>query len=233
MSAREAADFWGAALPSDSDATDPDANRNIFVLGEELDVRRIVLLKFRDTVFLPRHEALMAIFTRLSLDSISAGIYPYDPLPEPPPIGFSTRPGTSHSTDGFTINSSYNSQSSTLLDSGSPFSSAAGRSRATSNTSAGSFPSSIGSQPTTQFHPQLQAAPQPMDSAQVTEMVAQMLQCVSVLASVQSKDDAQGKTERLVKELKLNWLGRVRTGRQRHGFVGTRLRPNPTQAAFA
>ena len=57
----EAADFWGAALPSDSDATDPDANRNIFVLVEELDVRRIVLLKFRDTVFLPRHEALMAI----------------------------------------------------------------------------------------------------------------------------------------------------------------------------
>jgi hypothetical protein len=230
MSAREAADFWGAALPSDSDATDPDANRNIFVLGEELDVRRIILLKFRDTVFLPRHEALMAIFTRLSLDSISAGIYPYDPLPEPPPIGSNTRPGTAHSADGFPspyhASASYNSQSSTLLDSGSPFSSAAGRSRATSNTSAGSFPSSIGNHSTgSNSHSQIQHPPQPMDSAQVTEMVGRMLQCVSVLASVQSKDDAQRKMERLVKELKLNWLGRGRTGRQRRGFVGTRLRP--------
>ncbi|KIW06171.1 uncharacterized protein PV09_02657 [Verruconis gallopava] len=228
MSAREAADFWGAALPSDSDATDPDANRNIFVLGEELDVRRIVLLKFRDTVFLPRHEALMAIFTRLSLESISAGIYPYDPLPEPPPIGSATRPGTAQSADGFgspyqSMNS-YNSQSSTHLDSGSPFS-AVGRSRATSNTSAGSFPSSVGAHSAGSQSHAVAPAPQPMDSAQVTEMVGRMLQCVSVLASVQSKDDAQSKMERLTKELKLNWLGRGRTGRQRRGFVGTRLRP--------
>jgi hypothetical protein len=235
MTAREAADFWGAALPSDSNATDPDANRNIFILGEELDVRRIIVLKFRDTVFLPRHEALMAIFTRLSLDSISAGIYPYDPLPEPPPIGSGTRPGTAHSADGFASPyhsmNSYNSQSSTLLDSGSPFS-AAGRSRATSNTSAGSFPSSVGAH-STGSHGGLAALPppQPMDSAQVTEMVGRMLQCVSVLASVQSKDDAQSKMERLTKELKLNWLGRGRTGRQRRGFVGTRLRP--AGAAFA
>ena len=245
MTAREAADFWGAALPSDShDATSNEegktkGERNI---GDELDVRRIILLKFRDAVFLPRREALMAIFTRLSLDSISAGIYPYDPLPEPPPIGMggpsggnTTRPGTANSVDaGFAsgYHASYNSQSSTLLDSvhNSPFS-AAGRSRATSNTSAGSFPSSIGghsnhSTPAPQ-RVGLGAPPptQPMDSAQVTEMVGRMLQCVSVLASVQSRDDAQRKMERLVKELKLNWLGRGRTGRQRRGFVGTRLRP--------
>jgi hypothetical protein len=224
MSAREAADFWGAALPSDSEVADPNANKNIPILGEELDVRRITLLKFRDTVILPRIDALMAIFSRLSLDSISAGIPP-DPLPEPPPIGGGTRPGTASSTDVTLspfIANSFNSQSSTHLDSASPFS-AAGRSRATSNTSAGSFHSSVGGQ-STGSQPAAPPPP-PMDSAQVTEMVGRMLQCVSVLASVQSDDEAQSKMEKLTKELKLNWLGRGRTGRQRRGFVGTRPRP--------
>lgn len=235
MTAKEAAEFWGAALPSSS-----DSDASVTVLGEELDVRRIILLKFRNTVILPRHDALMAIFTRLSLDSISAGIYPYDPLPEPPPIRSGSRPGTAHSTSGrdspFAGNS-YNSHTSTHLESASPFS-AAGRSRATSNTSAGSFPSSAGGPvgggtinpgfaATQMGQPHLgqPGQPQAMDSAQVTEMVGRMLQCVSVVASVQSGDEAQGVMERLTKELKLNWLGRGRTGRQRRGFVGTRVRP--------
>lgn len=51
-----------------------------------------------------------------------------------------------------------------------------------------------------------------------------MLQCVSVLASIQSGDDAQGKMEDLAKALKLNWLGRGRTGRNRRGFVGGRVK---------
>jgi hypothetical protein len=220
MTAREAADFWGAALPSDSEVSEPNANKNIPILGEELDVRRITLLKFRDAVILPRNDTLMAIFSRLSLDSISGG-FPSD-LPEPPPISSGTRPGTASSTDAslspFIVNS-FNSQTSTHLDSASPFSAAA-RSRATSNTSAGSFHSSVPSIPSN-----ASPAPPPMDSAQVTEMVGRMLQCVSVLASVQSGDEAQSKMERLTKELKLNWLGRGRTGRQRRGFVGTRPRP--------
>jgi hypothetical protein len=224
MTVREAADFWGAALPSDSEVADPNANKNILILGEELDVRRITLLKFRDTVILPRIDALMAIFSRLSLDSISAGLS-QDPLEPPPPILASTRPGTASSTDAALspfIPNSFNSQSSTHLDSASPFS-AAGRSRATSNTSAGSFHSSVGGHSTgSQGMP---PPPPPMDSAQVTEMVGRMLQCVSVLASVQSGDEAQLKMENLTKALKLNWLGRGRTGRQRRGFVGTRLRP--------
>lgn len=63
-----------------------------------------------------------------------------------------------------------------------------------------------------------------MDSAKVTETVGRMLQCVSVLVSLQSGDEAQDKIGRVNKELKYNWLGRGRTGRQRQGFVGARSR---------
>jgi hypothetical protein len=61
-----------------------------------------------------------------------------------------------------------------------------------------------------------------MDSAKVTETVGRMLQCVSVLVSLQSGDESQEKMARMSKELKYNWLGRGRTGRQRQGFVGSR-----------
>lgn len=61
-----------------------------------------------------------------------------------------------------------------------------------------------------------------MDSAKVTETVGRMLQCVSVLVSLQSGDECQDKMARMSKELKYNWLGRGRTGRQRQGFVGPR-----------
>ena len=190
MSSREAAEFWGATLHSSEDA-----------LGNELDVRRIVLITFRDTVILPRYESLKAIFSRLSLESINAGV---DSTNTSPAGG---RPGTAASLDpGF---ASFNSQGSTLLGGSDGV-----RSRATSNTSAPEFPSfaSPRSRPV-------------LDSGQVTEMVGRMLQCVSVLASVQSGDDAQEKMQGLSKELKLNWLGRGRTGRNRRGFVGTRIRP--------
>ncbi|KAI9871362.1 MAG: hypothetical protein M1830_002987 [Pleopsidium flavum] len=190
MTSREAAEFWGATLNSSDDA-----------LGNELDVRRIVLVSYRDTVILPRYESLKAIFSRLSLESINAG---FDLSSTSPDGG---RPGTAASLDPGLA--SFNSQDSTLLGD-----SEGARSRATSNTSAPDFPSfrSPRSRPV-------------MDSAKVTEMVGRMLQCVSVLASVQSGDDAQDKMEGLSKELKHNWLGRGRTGRNRRGFVGTRIRP--------
>ena len=72
-----------------------------------------------------------------------------------------------------------------------------------------------------------------------------MLQCISVLTSLQplsaeemktvGRDDgddepeavARKKLERLRKELMLNWLGRGRTGRNRRGLVGTKLRTSP------
>jgi len=70
------------------------------------------------------------------------------------------------------------------------------------------------------------------DSKLVTETVGRMLQCVSVLASVgvvagaasAGDEEAQERMEDLCKTLKLNWLGRGRTGRNRRGFVAAKVR---------
>lgn len=190
MSPREAAEFWGAN-PDDTDGA----------FGSEFDVRRIVLLSYRDNVILPRHDTLKATFSRLSLESINPSVSLVNESPDP------ARPGTAASLDPGI--SSFNSQGSTLIGDGN-------RSRATSNLSAPELPP---------FASPPRRAPQQPDSTHVTETVGRMLQCVSVLASVQSNDDAQVKMEGLAKELKLNWLGRGRTGRNRRGFVGTRVRP--------
>jgi hypothetical protein len=185
MSSREAAEFWGFPATATSD---------------ELEVRRIVLLSYRDNVILPRHDTLKAIFSRLSLESINVGIN----TPQPPP---SPHPGTAVGTIDPKF-ASFNSQGSTLLDDVS-------RSRATSNTSApGDLPIIL--------EPAAVVGMQP-DSAQVTETVGRMLQCVSVLASAQSDDEPQRMMEDLTKTLKLNWLGRGRTGRNRKGFVGAKV----------
>ena len=192
MSPQEAAEFWGA---------NPDSIDDVF--GNEFDVRRIVLISYRDNVILPRHDSLRAIFSRLSLDN--AGVSLVNESPE----GANGRPGTAGSLDPKF--SSYNSQGSTVFGDSS-----GNRSRATSNLSAPELP------PFGSPNPRRQGAP---DSSQVTETVGRMLQCVSVLASMQSGDDAQRKMENLAKELKLNWLGRGRTGRNRRGFVGTRINP--------
>ena len=199
MTPQEAADFWGAS---------PDSTDSAF--GNEFDVRRIVLLSYRDSVILTHYEALKSTFSRLSLDSINVGVSPiadsFDGV-----VGGGGRPGTAASLDPGVA--SFNSQGSTLLGDG-------GRSRATSNLSAPELPS---------FGSPLSSRRQqgPPDSSQVTETVGRMLQCVSVLASVQSGDDSQVKMEDLAKALKLNWLGRGRTGRNRRGFVGTRAPARP------
>ena len=197
MTSQEAADFWGA---------NPDSTDSAF--GNEFDVRRIVLLSYRDNVILAHYEALKATFSRLSLDSINVGVSPivdsFDGV-------VSGRPGTAASLDPGVA--SFNSQGSTLLGDG-------GRSRATSNLSAPELPS---------FGSPLPRRQGPPDSSQVTETVGRMLQCVSVLASVQSGDDSQAKMEDLAKALKLNWLGRGRTGRNSMGFVGTRAPARPSR----
>lgn len=215
MSMREAKEFWGAPDGSASDAS----------IGDELDVRTIVLISFRDNVILNRYETLKTIFSRLSLESINVS----STTPNSG-SGSGGRPSTAASLDpGF---ASYNSQSSTLLNAGtlgasySSDSPGFSRSRATSNTSN---PEQLLFQ-NQSFSPPKQNNPfqGPPDSSHlITETVGRMLQCISVLTSVQSGDEAQEQIELLSKALKHNWLGRGRTGRDRRGFVGTRVRPVP------
>lgn len=252
MTARESSEFWGAFVSENKSDERPSSSGGTVKLpslGEELDVRRITIITFRDVVILPRHESLMAIFSRLSLDSING----LPPLTESVSQSFGTRDrGTSNPTAGGAERpgtggslsprlSSFNSQTSTLLDaasssSGGILSQTHTRSRATSNTSAGSFgtslphmPSPLSQPPMPGTFPSITSAPQPSppvpiaDPEKVTETVARMLQCVSVLASVQTGDQGQNIIERLTQALKYNWLGRGRTGRQRRGWVGMKV----------
>jgi hypothetical protein len=252
MTSAQAAEFWGVMLPDEMNTKSPE-HRNIPILGE-LEVRRITLLMFRDIVILPRYEALMAIFSRLSLENLNAGLESPSPIPDGV-MGQQQqqqRPGTASSANEMHMGSlnSTSQSSGGYLESTTSISSstfaASTRSRATSNTSAGSFSSNPSQHPhshalnplhptISHLHPPPTSYPNtsnapsslrqtPMDSTKVTETVGRMLQCVSVLVSLQSSDDAQEKIGRLNKELKYNWLGRGRTGRQRQGFVGPRSR---------
>ncbi|PVH91376.1 HbrB-like protein [Periconia macrospinosa] len=234
MSSTAAADFWGVLLPDEMNTKSPE-HKNIPILGE-LEVRRITLLMFRDTVILPRYDTLMAIFSRLSLENLNVGLEAPSPIPNARPGTASSQdmlppssiPSASHSSGGY-LESTTSVTSSTFASSS--------RSRATSNTSAGSFSAhSVHSNPAAAaaaanisnnlLLPEAALPPsmrsQPMNLDKVTETVGRMLQCVSVLVSLQSGDEAQEKMGRLNKELKYNWLGRGRTGRQRQGFVGAR-----------
>lgn len=225
-----AAEFWGA-LPSpesigrlsSSPSSAPDDSRDEVVAGEELEVRRMLLMSFRDHVILPRYDMLKTTFSRLSLESINATLAHFESSVRSrgdslgrDSLDSSHRSNTSHDPK---ISSSYSSQTSTLLGGQTP----GGRSRATSNLSSQSTGSGSASDVAFQsFSSPPTARPTDTSSAQITETVARMLQCLSVLSSVQSGDESQTKMEDLTKELKLNWLGRGRTGRNRRGFVGTK-----------
>ncbi|PGH14773.1 hypothetical protein AJ80_05817 [Polytolypa hystricis UAMH7299] len=237
MTAREAKEFWGA-LPN-GDASNSSS------VGDELDVRTIVLVSFRDNIILSRYNILKATFSRLSLESIHANVSTLASTSTGGGIGSvggasGSRPSTASAAidPGF---GSYNSQSSTLLTTAGSFSSDSiiSRSRAASNTSSNADHPGAPQSYTSFSPPQNSILSQHSSSSQrhyklssandasqlITETVGRMLQCISVLASVQSDDDAQGQIETLSKALKLNWLGRGRTGRDRRGFVGTRVRP--------
>lgn len=215
MNLREASEFWGS-VPNPASPT-----------GSGLDVRNLVLTAFRDMVVLHRYEGLITIFSHLSLNSIDLG----------PSLSITSTNTTTNSSNGVppassasfdTGYGSFGSQSSTLLTAAGSYSSdsmSANRSRATSNTS--SNPDQLIFQSLTS-PPQRPNANRPhtADTSQaITETVGRMLQCVSVLASVQTGDEAQEKIETLSKALKHNWLGRGRAGRDRRGFVGTKIRP--------
>ncbi|KAJ5888962.1 hypothetical protein N7495_009003 [Penicillium taxi] len=220
MTTRESREFWGSPQ-----------------VGGSLDVRNLVLIAFRDRIILERYETLKHTFSRLSLDSINTGFPTLSVTAKS--IGPGGRPSTAASLDAGL--GSYNSQSSTLLSTGVAGSyssdsmmtnqrpsSSNSRSRAASNTS--SIPDPLifppPSSPPVVHQRQTVIHRGSADSSHViTETVGRMLQCVSVLASVQTGDEAQEKIEVLSKTLKHNWLGRGRTGRDRRGFVGAKFRP--------
>ena len=126
MAPETARDFWGA-LPTSSDGSNIPAS-------QALEVRRIVLIAYRDTVILPRFDTLKTIFSRLSLDSISLAL-PVGDVRSTSPDSFSGgRPGTAMSLDP--SHASYGSQTTALLGATSSSGDGSGnRSRAISNVS--------------------------------------------------------------------------------------------------
>lgn len=241
MSPEQARDFWGALPSTNHSPTNIPAS-------QALEVRRIVLTSYRDTVILPRFDTLKTIFSRLSLDSISLSI-PTSDILSTSPDSFSTgRPGTAMSLDP--SHASYGSQTTTLLG-GSSGDGSGNRSRAISNVSHGSDPSasvsglgisSLPPPPSRPFTPSSGYAsvyPLPYgrdrgreknvegEGKRLTETVGRMLQCMSVLTGVGvggGGDEASQKCmEELTRGLKLNWLGRGRMGRDRRGLVGARV----------
>ncbi|RFU79867.1 hypothetical protein TARUN_2356 [Trichoderma arundinaceum] len=234
MTAEQSRDFWGGVVTSPS----PAAGQSAMVLpaATALDVRRLVLTAYRDTVILPRYDTLKTIFSRLSLEFLPSAFAnmalaspPLEPsLSASPPESFFSmaRPGTAMSIDPSV--GSYNSTSTTLLGDGS----AGGRSRAVSNVSLGSRGSDGVIRPFTPSGVQVLSSVREQnveDSKQVADMVGRMLQCMSVLSSIGGvggdvDDEGNRKMVELCKMLKLNWLGRGRTGRNRMGIVGGRVR---------
>ncbi|KAG0646185.1 Target of rapamycin complex 2 subunit bit61 [Hyphodiscus hymeniophilus] len=237
MTPDHAREFWGA-LPSSS-----ASNGTSIPASQALEVRRIVLIAYRDAVILPRFDTLKTIFSRLSLDSISLALPVNDVRSTSPDSVNGGRPGTAMSLDP--SHASYGSQTTTLLGGASSSGDGSGnRSRAISNVSYNSDPASnlglgiSGTMPPpparpftpSSTHPLLQRGSRERNedsSNKVTETVGRMLQCMSVLASVGvgggGDESSQGKMEELTRGLKLNWLGRGRMGRNRRGLVGARV----------
>ncbi|KAK2612818.1 hypothetical protein QQS21_001098 [Conoideocrella luteorostrata] len=236
MTPDQSRDFWGGVITSPSSSSNKTAK--VAPAASALDVRRLVLTAYRDIVVLPRYETLRTIFSRLSLEflpssfaNLALGSPPLERVLSTSPSESQSsmaRPGTATSIDPCV--GSYNSTSTTLLGDGSE----RGRSRAVSNVSFGSH----GSDGPGAIRPYTPSSGLPVlsrvreqnveDSKQVTDMVGRMLQCMSVLSSVggvgDTDDEGSKKIEELCKMLKLNWLGRGRTGRNRRGIVGGRVR---------
>ncbi|OIW25828.1 HbrB-like protein [Coniochaeta ligniaria NRRL 30616] len=257
LSAEQARDFWGGVVSATTLAEKPATStsgygaRNqpapppVAPISTVLEVRRMVLIAFRDIVILPRYDMLKSMMSRSALEFLPqslASMALSSPVPVPSPGPHSTfggpssfnqplstspsgesfhsfRPGTAHSLDPGMA--SYNSQATTLLPESSA-GSIASRSRAISNVSFGSSNTAASREQNAE------------DSKEVTMMVARMLQCLSILASVGHQggvqpDEGNRQVEELNKLLKLNWLGRGRTGRNRRGIVGGRGRRGTTE----
>ncbi|KAI0156351.1 HbrB-like-domain-containing protein [Xylariaceae sp. FL1272] len=247
LTPEQARDFWGGVIPASSTAA------SVTPASEILEVRKLVLMAYRDTLILPRYEKLKTIFSRLSLEHLPSSLASLA-LASPRPIVDSSaslstspsdpRPGTAMSLDPSVA--SYGSNSTTVFGNDSNPS----RSRAISNVSYGSGvsdPASVGGGGASlrPFTPQYGEKSRESvlgslrdqnveDSKQVTDMAGRLLQCMSVLAGVgtgtggglngAAPDERSQMVTELGRLLKLNWLGRGRTGRNRRGIVGGRVK---------
>ncbi|KAA8574578.1 hypothetical protein EYC84_006024 [Monilinia fructicola] len=179
---------WGSAPSSQSTSSVPASRAP--------EVRRIVLIAYRDTVIIPRYETLKGLFSRLSLDSINLSI-PNSDMRSPSPDS-QGRPGTAISLDP--SHGSYSSQNTTLLGGGSSTGDGPGsRSRATSNVSYGSEQSVGGSGGLgygLSARERRQANVED-SSKKLTETVGRMLQCMSVLSSVGVRAEDESAQEKM------------------------------------
>jgi len=101
MTPEQARDFWGGIVEITPITRSPvqtaaslagghqnQTNISVSPASSVLDVRRIVLLAFRDIVILPRYETLKAMFSRLSLEFLPqslASMALASPIPVPSP----------------------------------------------------------------------------------------------------------------------------------------------------
>ncbi|CEJ92362.1 hypothetical protein VHEMI08018 [[Torrubiella] hemipterigena] len=230
----------GSIIPTEQartlwQGTESHSNGQVRRNPTEINVRMLVLKSYRDLVVLPRYDTLKTIFSRLSLEFLPASLsatpgeltMSTSPPEFFPPMAPMARPGTAASLDPSVA--SYNSTSSTAFgDSGSG--SGGGRSRAVSNVSYVSH-ASDGHRPFTPGGHQTLSSVREQNvesSKAVTELAGRMLQCMSVLSGLggtdNADDEARKKLTELCRMLKLNWLGRGRTGRNRRGIVGGRVK---------
>lgn len=277
MTAERARDFWGGVRARSGSQSQAE----IVPISSVLNVRRMVLTSFRDSVILPRYDTLKAMFSRLSLEFLPqslASMALASPMPIPkqqdsgmsgntmfsasslhlgtsPDGSYGARPGTAMSLDPSMA--SYNSTGSTLLGDMTSMGSSVSRSRGLSNVSHGSAdgllrpftPNRTGSNNSNSNSNNNNNTIQEQNvenSKQVTEMVGRMLQCMSVLSGMDGVggggagvgagpggDDQDSRVAELCRLLKLNWLGRGRTGRNRRGLVGGRVRRGPGDLSAA
>jgi hypothetical protein len=252
MSPEASRDFWGALHINHSSSPQKSSTSTV-PASQMLEVRRIVLTAYRDKVILPRFDTLKTIFSRLSLESINSNLNSLENLSSSPD-SFGGRPGTAMSLDPAhaSYNSQTTTLLGGAESVGAR--SRAISNVSYGSDQASSFPRDNSAMPPplrpftpSSTHPSLMGSSRgevaaaismqrevnAEESKNVTEIVGRMLQCMSVLASVgvvagagsAGDEEAQERMEVLCRALKLNWLGRGRTGRNRRGFVGARVRP--------
>lgn len=250
MTPDQARDFWGG-IPSSTPSTTPDATPSPVPASSILEVRRLALLTFRDLVIVPRYDTLKTMFSRLSLEFLPqslASVALASPVPVPSPVfqpflpPYSTSPAESSQGslrgDGATTRSRAISNVSFGSDNTSGNAARPYTPSSMHTLSERPLPNPGGAGSLREQNVE--------GSKQVTEMVGRMLQCMSVLASVGHVPSAEAAAppplasggggllgfcaqgnrmvEELNKLLKLNWLGRGRTGRNRRGIVGGRVK---------